>query len=364
MLADNRLSPVQIGSLFIAWSLTAFLFEVPAGAIADKFSRRNVLIIGILIRALGYSLWLLMPNYFGFMLGFILWGIKGALTSGTLEALVYDELKKYDSLDQYAKVTGRAKSIGLAGDVLATSSAIFLVAGGYKPVLVLSIVSVLLSGLAIYALPKAPRVKNTNELGYLATMKIGVKTVLNRPLVFYLVAFMGIVGGLAAADEFLNLFLREKGFDNQAVVFWAAVVFLMGAGGSWLAHKLEGKHLPAIGALVVWALLLFSASLAPKFIAPLLIGLYIMFFFAVDVLFNAYLQREIGDETRATTTSVGSFVAELFAIIGFLIVGISAHFSTYAFAFKLVAATIILFALLLALYIRRHKLDVGLNSRA
>jgi len=358
MFADNGLAAAQIASLFVIWSVTSFVCEIPAGSIADKFPRRLVLIAGIILRAVGYGFWLFMPNYLGFAIGFALWGIKGALTSGTLEALVYDELTRAKDLPAYAKVTGRMKAIGAVGDVLASLAAALFASRGYTSVLWLSIAAVIASGFAIYSLPKSPVSMEASEDGYWAIMLEGVRTVLRKPLVFFLVAFMSIVAGMGAADEYINLFLRERHFSNTSIVIWSAIIFTLGALGSTLAHKLENKKLPIKSSLFVWAGLLCAASLAPRFLAPVLLGLFVAFFFAVDILFNAYLQHHISDKTRATTTSVGGFFAEIFAVIGFLIVGFGANRVDYAFAFQLLAGGIVAFGVFLVLYARRHKLSI------
>lgn len=92
MFQDFGLSSVQIATLFIIWALSRLVLEVPSGALADVYSRKRLLIISQTLRIIGLFLWLLVPTFFGFMLGFICWGVAAALSSGTLEALVYDEL--------------------------------------------------------------------------------------------------------------------------------------------------------------------------------------------------------------------------------------------------------------------------------
>ena len=77
MFADSGMTPWQIGVLLAAWSASSFIFEIPSGAWADRYSRKHILFIGQVIRALGYLSWLFFPNFLGFLIGFILWGIKG-----------------------------------------------------------------------------------------------------------------------------------------------------------------------------------------------------------------------------------------------------------------------------------------------
>jgi MFS family permease len=271
---------------------------------------------------------------------------------------VYDELQNSDGSPAYAKLMGRLSATGTAGFIIASFTASLLAHCGYNFILWLSAISILLSVAMLAILPESKKTEQIDTLSHVTRIKDGVQTVIHKPKIFFLVAFMSIVAGLGAVDEYFNLFFREKGFSNAAIAFWIAVVYIFGAVGGLFAHKLEGKRLPARTSLFLWAALLFLTSIAPMMLAPFLLGVYTMFFSGVNVLFNAYLQKEIGDKTRATTTSVGGFTAELFAILSFLIVSFGASRVGYAFSFRLVAGTVVLSAILLALYSRKHALSL------
>ena len=119
LFADTGLPLWQISSLFALWSLTAVVLEVPSGAWADTVSRRRLLWIGPLLTAVGFTLWVSVPSYGAFAVGFILWGAGGALGSGALEALVYDELERLGAAERYARVMGRARAVRLLATVVA-----------------------------------------------------------------------------------------------------------------------------------------------------------------------------------------------------------------------------------------------------
>ena len=110
MFVDAGLTPVQISVALIAWSATAFTLQIPSGVIADRWSRRHILALAQLARAAGFVVWLLYPHFWGFLAGLVLWGIKSAFTSGTFEALLYDELKAQGRAHDYTRVYGRARA--------------------------------------------------------------------------------------------------------------------------------------------------------------------------------------------------------------------------------------------------------------
>ncbi len=102
LFTDSGLSVAQVSSLFVIWSLTAFVLEVPSGAWADTIDRRLLLVLSALVHAAGFASWVLLPTYTGFALGFVLWGVAGSIMSGTFESLVYDELDAHGQAGRYA----------------------------------------------------------------------------------------------------------------------------------------------------------------------------------------------------------------------------------------------------------------------
>ncbi|EID78423.1 major facilitator transporter [Rhodococcus opacus RKJ300 = JCM 13270] len=132
LFADHGLSVGQISSLFVIWSVVSFVAEVPSGAWADTVSRRGLLVFASVLYTAGFSVWILVPSYAGFAAGFVLWGISGAIQSGTFEALLYDELVARGAAGDFARLLGYANSGAMVCNLLATLTAAPLyVLGGY-----------------------------------------------------------------------------------------------------------------------------------------------------------------------------------------------------------------------------------------
>ena len=123
LFADHGLGPAEISSLFVVWSATTFLLEVPSGAWADVVSRRALLAASAVVNGVGYAVWVAWPGYAGFLLGFVLWGLSSALASGTFEAFTYDELAAVGQERRYAQVIGWTTSAGLVGLMLSNLAA-------------------------------------------------------------------------------------------------------------------------------------------------------------------------------------------------------------------------------------------------
>lgn len=137
----------QIGVVEGIFHIASFLFEVPSGALADLFGRKNVIIIGRLCSAISAVINLFANNLLGFAIGFTISALSYNLNSGSEEALVYDSLKKIGEEKSYLKVNSRLNLIieisqGLAtfiGGILAEYSYIYC----YITVIIISLLSII-----------------------------------------------------------------------------------------------------------------------------------------------------------------------------------------------------------------------------
>lgn len=158
LFADHGLSVGQISSLFVIWSVVSFVAEVPSGAWADTVSRRGLLVFASVLYTAGFSVWILVPSYAGFAAGFVLWGISGAIQSGTFEALLYDELVARGAAGDFTRLLGFANSGAMVCNLLATLTAAPLcVLGGYPLVGWVSVGATVVHGGFTLLLPAAPR---------------------------------------------------------------------------------------------------------------------------------------------------------------------------------------------------------------
>jgi hypothetical protein len=155
LFADAGLTAAQISTLFVIWSVVSFAAEIPSGAWADVWSRRRLYAVGAFLTAAGFASWTFWPTYAGFAMGFGLWGLGGALCSGTLEALLYDGLGDSET---YARTAGRGGTTAilamLAATVLASPA---YTMGGYLLVGALSVAIRAIGGFVALTLPEPAR---------------------------------------------------------------------------------------------------------------------------------------------------------------------------------------------------------------
>ncbi|MFE5189786.1 MFS transporter [Streptomyces sp. NPDC056628] len=320
LFADTGLPLWQISSLFALWSLTAVLLEVPSGVWADTVSRRRLLWIGPLLTAAGFALWVTVPSYAAFATGFVLWGAGGALGSGALEALVYDELDRRDAAGRYARVMGRARaarllgtvaSLGLAGPVLAW--------GGYRAVGGASVLACLVTAAVATLFPERRERPATGHGGWTATLRSGLADVRgDRAVRGALLLVPAVAAVWGALDEYVPLLVRDIGVPEAAVPYLVMLVWAAVTAGSLLAGPAERLGTRGLAALLAGAALALAVGAASRTLAGIaLVGLAFAGFQLAEVLADVRLQHRIEESRRATLTSVASLGTELATIAAF-----------------------------------------------
>lgn len=125
LFTDLGLSLEQFVFLNLVWAAAIFLFEVPSGALADTFGRRNLLIAASCLMTLEMLCLLLAPQNGGWILfavclvNRVCSGLSEACASGADEALAYDSLPESGRVAAWDQVMATAMRWRSAGMVIA-----------------------------------------------------------------------------------------------------------------------------------------------------------------------------------------------------------------------------------------------------
>ncbi len=323
LFSDTGLSVWQISSLFAIWSATSLILEVPSGAWADAVSRKLLLVTGPLLTAAGFALWVSASSYWAFAAGFVLWGAKGALMSGALEALVYEELDRNGGSGQYAKIMGHAKAAGTIGVVLAMAAAgVVLDLGGYPAVGAASVAACVLTAAVAALFPEhrdraATGDGDGDEPGVLDTLRAGVREARGSRPVRVAIALVIIVSAVwGSLDEYTPLLISATGVPEATVpllllVIWAAVA-LGGLVTGFVTGRTAGLRPPGLALLVAGAAGLMAAgALTGRPGGIVLVAVAFGAFQLADVLIGARLQASVTGPARATVTSLAGMGTDL-----------------------------------------------------
>ena len=278
LFADSGLSTAQITSLLIIWSVVPVLLEVPSGTVADLLPRRALLVTGALIRGAGFGLWVLVPSYPAFAIGFVCWGVSSALESGTYESYVYDGLSAAGAVTRYRTVISNGRSGGLVLNLAATVLAAPLLAvSGFGLVGAVSAAACGAQALLALSLPADRRgvadpptsdrpaehfdattdgarpSEDAQPTGFVAMLSAGLAEAVRVRAVrraLLLAVFLPVFGVL---DEYFGLLARDMHTPTDAVPLLVSSTVAAQAVGAFAARRCPARLVgPAVIAAAVF----------------------------------------------------------------------------------------------------------------
>jgi MFS family permease len=348
----SGLSTSQISLLFIICNVAAMLSEVPTGILADRISRRTVLLLSALLSGSSFALWLAWPNFFGYALGFVVWGIAFAMSSGALQAYLYDELDALGRSDAFTKIFSRGRALSYSGMFLGYGVAIAIGIEHYVWLLALSVVTCLLTASVTLLFPKDRATTSiARERGHLRS---AMRTVRMSPMLQRIVPTIAVIGAsIAIVEDYVPLYYSATGISLRVVPYLLLAGIFLGIIVTWFAHRFEHRQPLRLMFMVLSAgLVLLTSSLGGKETAVVgMMGFMALLRLAV-VLFEASLQHEFEGASRATLGSLPTFLNEIWGVGLAAVYGVTAHLADDFAAIRALAVTVAVTAVGLTIWWR------------
>ena len=289
-----------------------FVFDIPAGILADRWSRKGMLFVSAMALALG-SLTLGLSNGLGlYLLGYAFYGVYVVSTSGTFQAIMYDSLHEQGLAKQYSKINGRAYALFLVGAAVGNVAGGFLAAhAGFRATFFISAVPCILNALLIASI-KEPRFHKAEQKEKVLKQ---LKSTLGAISQVTLLRGLAIITTtLWIVETFKSDFgqlymLRYVSSPELLGILWAAYA-LAWAFGSFVAHRLHGR-----------LNLLMFGTVAPLVGMALVDNWFGLVFFMVQGVASAALINQI--DARIQDAAPSGVRASILSVLSSLGRGIS-----------------------------------------
>lgn len=332
------LASVVLASTFV---FTAAL-EVPTGVISDRIGRRNTTIVGAVASVIAIAFYAWGLNFWILIAGSFFEGVRRALLSGNLEALLFESLRDGGDEHAYAHNFGRTQSVleialalcGPVGSGIAAWDLRAAVALGIIPQLACVMVALRLTE------PERKREHVGNTFNHIGLAVRAFKN--NRRLRLVTVA-NSINYGLGEATYFFRPAFFAAVWPLWALGLAQLISNFGTASSSWFA----GPIIKRFG--VVRSV--FCSSVAqrgfgivstayPTVASPVLYAMNSFGYGPRNVGERTLLQQEFTDEQRATMGSLISLLGSLVLAVGLVCEGVVADATSAAVS--LLAAQVVL----------------------
>lgn len=343
---------VTIGFMVAIYSAVMLMVDTPSGILADRWSRKGVLILASICLALSALAGGLSHGIGLYLVCTVLWGIFFACYSGMYDSIIYDVLEEETGGRFYDHFLGRVQlldSIGLvisslAGALIAAHTSLRFVYFLTIPFVLVSIVTLakfkepmLHRQHAVVPLPKQLKATLGAITSSRSVLAIVMVLVLRYTIVFCIY-------------EFSQLWLIALGLPTAYFgIANAALLSSIGVGGVLVSRLKLSRHiriLPLLGLMLLSSSgLIFLRSTVGIVISQFLFAASLV---SIYIIFSRLLHDNLPSQIRAGASSATSTLGRFTVIPMALLIGfISQKYSIYAAGFVLLVLAILMTVLIL-----------------
>ena len=358
-VVEGGLNPLQLVLVGTALEVSAFASEIPTGVVADSYSRRLSVVLGVALMGLGIIIEGAVATFWVFMVAQLFWGIGFSFMSGAREAWLADEIGESAAAPVYVRAAQLRQVGGLVGIPLGVALASvslrvpFLVAG---PLVVLLAIALFLVMREDGFTPARSEERATWR-AMASTARAGLGVVRVRPVVAAILVAAVAYGASSEAFDRLwevhfltNFTLPSLGALDPVVWFgiFTAGAMLLSIGGMEVLRRrvdLAGERAPTVvllclataivGGLVVFGL---TRSFAVAVLAYWCIAVARRMH---EPVFIAWLNRGLDSSSRATVLSLAGQADALGQMAGGPVLGVVATVRSLRVAMVATAALLL-----------------------
>lgn len=318
------LDPLQMVLVGVVLEITCVLFEAPTGVVADAFSRRLSILVGVALMGVSYTLEGAVPTFWAALLSQVFWGVGGAFNSGAHQAWITDEIGE----DAVGPVFLRYRQVWLIGGLTGTLLAMVLGVVHIQLPMVLAGIGMLVLSVTLTLLTperhmRPARSASRSVFGHMNDIaRAGFRLAMARPVVKVILVISLFVGLAAEAFDRLSTPLVIDRFDfptlfgSESPVIWfgisGVVGTLLGLAASELFKRrslgslgagVPARLLAALAAIDVGAVIVFAVS-GNLWLAFAMLWVRRIVGTIGEPVQSAWLNRNLDPASRATVISM------------------------------------------------------------
>ncbi|MFV5490249.1 MFS transporter [Acinetobacter sp. ASP199] len=308
-------TPALIGLAVGVYGLTQAILQIPFSLLADRFSRKPLVVLGLLLFALGGAIAAMSDTIYGVIIGRAIAG--GGAVSAVVMALLADVTREENRMKAMATM---GMSIGLSFVVAFTLGPWLTGLVGISGLFWVTTVMGLAAIAMLLMVPKVTRHHRNFQQGYLKQLKQVLKMGdLNRLHVsvfsLHLLLTAMFIYVPSQLIEFANIPLASHGWVYLPLL----VISLFFAFPSIILaekyRKMRGIFLTAIAGIIV-GLLVLIFGFESKYILLTGLGIFFIAFNVMEALLPSWLSKVAPIQSKATAMGVNASSQFLGAFFG------------------------------------------------
>jgi len=292
---------LQIGILVSFLNICVNVMEIPSGAIADIYGRKNSVIVSLVSYIIAFAIFAFSNSYAPLFAAIFFYSIGDAFRTGTHKAMIFDWLRMNNRLSEKTKVYGYTRSWSKYGSAISVIIApvIVIFSNDYRWIFIYSIIPYIFGVWNIAGYPSYLNKKLDNKLNialiFSHTFSSIKSSFVNIHLRKLIVQSLGFEGVFEVTKDYLQPILKAQALmlvayltlpEKESTAIIVGIVYfilhMLSASASRRAHLFAGKFKSGQGAVVAMIFTGFALVLLSS------IGLYTKLFIIAILSYIAY----------------------------------------------------------------------------
>lgn len=305
----------------IIFAITVVLLEVPTGIIADKWGRKQMIVLSTLLECFMFLILVFATEFWHFAAAIFLAGIARSASSGSENAMLYDSLLQNGQEQAFEKYLGRLNVCDFTAAIIAALCGSLLASRyGFELNYWISFVSMLVSVcVSLMLVETAVKSKSDESTEIKEHIKASVRFFRKHPGV-YLVMLSGMVTGAALSfiDEFWQLYLNRLEIPVLYSGLFSAAIMIVRLPGNIIAYVIKNRfryRTILSGVTAIFAVGFIYISVIKDYTSLVAIFLICLLSGIIEPITTGYLHHRINSSMRATIDSFQSLGLNVVLII-------------------------------------------------
>jgi MFS family permease len=322
-MISRGLSLSQIFITTIVYSVIAVIFELPSSYLADKWSRKGLVIISIIFGTLYWIFNMFAYGFPAFIIAIGLFSISYSLMSGTDEALIYDTTRELGEEKSSLKMLGRfyasEKFFKIFTPILAVLIASKLSNIQFQMLIGFDLIANLIALCLAFFITEPKHIQN-NEVIKNGVMRDTINLFKNNPLFINITLnrtfiFLAAFSIWRISSEYLTQMGTKLIIIGISTSLFQIIMFLINIKShAWFKkwkNELVVNYMNIIFTYLLALFLINELFLKNWIIATIIFTLLLIFESARNPFFSDIINKKTNSYNRATTISGSSLIMEL-----------------------------------------------------
>ena len=354
---ERGLSSSQYISFVGIAFLVKLIFEIPFGIIADKYSKKKLLLISNVLFILSTVIFIYSHNYFTFLIAIIISAINNSISSGIVNSILYESLENKKEFN---------KTLFYNSFFYNVSYMLAMIIGGYIGQhfgliynYYFTIIPFVIDFFVLLII-KVNKPQKDMLNNNLIILKNGIKEVFKNPYLLKLILTSSVLfSGIKLMEESHPEYSANIGISVFIIGIYTALILVFCIIGSYIGSKINKDNYPLVLKLhpILSGICILLIGILNNYLGIIFILLIYIFSESFDNIMISELHNNISSKSRVTVESINQFVLAIFGFLFSMLMTVLLKYMPVSSMYIVVGSIIVICSLLSILITKLKKLN-------